>query len=169
MPAKPRSQDRKILSNAVISLCFWNGIGSLCTPVIRRLGHREQEFKHLLCPGLFFLLSDKQTVSQEMGSTQAVSACIVIIAGPTVVHDSALKVRPDPYRFQRLLPAFAVPAVESQQACRVHMDPMQESFDAYSRFISMLKRGGDQQGFEMLDGWLQLLGSFSNPIHQGGF
>jgi hypothetical protein len=49
--------------------------------VIRCLAHRKQEVKHLLCPGLFFLLADKETVSQEMSPTQTVRACVMIIAG----------------------------------------------------------------------------------------
>jgi hypothetical protein len=89
--------------------------------------------------------------------------------GPTIMHGSTVKVRPNPNRLQRLMPAFTVPAVERQPVGRVHMDPMQQSFDAYSRFISMLKWTGDQQGFEMLNRWLQLLGCFSYPIDDGRF
>ena len=74
MNGKPRSEHRKILSDSVVSLLFGDGPGSLSAPPLSGFGHGEQEVEHLLRPGLLFLLNHVETVTQEMGCAQAMSA-----------------------------------------------------------------------------------------------
>ncbi len=88
-----------------------------------------------------------------MGSTQAMSTGVVIVAGPTVMHRPPLKAGPDPNLFQCLVSSFAVPGIQGQPACRIDMHPMEQSLDADACFIGVLERASYKQRFDALDGW----------------
>src|SRR5258708_25074526 len=101
-----------------------------------------------------------------MGSTQAMSAWVVVVTGPTVVHHSSAKARPNPNLFQGFLSAFAMPGVQSQPSCGIDMHPMQQPFDTDARFISVLQGASDEQRFEALDRRSERFGGLRNPIDQ---
>lgn len=152
MSGKPRSEHRKILRDPVFSFLLGDSPGSLLAPPLGGFGHGKQQVKHLLCPGRLFLLNYVETITQEMGSAQAMSARVGIVADPPIVHRSANEPWPDPNGFERLPSSFAMPRIERQPSGGIDMHLMQKSFDAYSRFIGMLKRARDEQRLDALDG-----------------
>src|SRR5713226_934071 len=116
MGGKPASQHVKIACHPSVSSLFGQRSGTLSPKVLRFLHHQEQDLHHLLSPGLVFLLGDKETIPQEVCSTDGVCTSVTIITAPPVMHSPPGKLRPDPHLLNRLLPPVAVPNIQGKQA-----------------------------------------------------
>src|SRR5579859_160443 len=88
-------QNLEVVSDPVVTLDGGNSGQVEQTPLVARVMQIEQEVLHLGGPLLLLLLGDARTISQEVGSTDAVSTIIGIIAHQSIVHASPCKARPD--------------------------------------------------------------------------
>src|SRR5450755_463082 len=162
-------QDLKIPGNPFITLQRRQAGVLTLTPLLTGFMQIKQKIVHLGGPGLLFLLSDSGTVSQQMGSTQAMSAPIRIIACQAVMHASACKTRPDANLIHGWLATRLMPRQVSQIPGAVDMQPMKHSIDANARLISMLKRTCNQELGNTLHRGSQPLGGHCCPLDQRGF
>src|ERR1700730_14713356 len=89
------SQDLKIPGHPLVTLNGRQRAVLKLTPLLPGCMRIKQKIVHLSSPGLLFLLSYRRTVAQQVGSTEAMSASIGIIACQPVMHTSACKTRPD--------------------------------------------------------------------------
>src|SRR6266853_746168 len=162
-------QDLEIARDPVVALESGNSGQVAQTPLVARVMQIEQEVVHLGGPLLMLLLGHCHTVSHEVGPTDAVNTSIRIIAGKTVVHASPGKARPDADLVHGLSASRAMPGQMGQQACAVHMQPMQHSIHADAGLISMLEVAGDNQLSNALARRSQPLCRQFTPLDQGAF
>src|SRR6266851_2375798 len=163
------SQNLEIASDPVIALDGGNRGPLEETPLLARIMQIEQEVLHLGGPLLMLLFGDSRTISHEVGSTDAVSALIGIIARQSVVHASPGKARPDADLVHGLPTSRRMPSQMRQEAGAVHMQPMQHPIHADTCLISMLEPTGHEQLGNALDRRSQPLCCQFAPLDQGSF
>src|SRR5712691_1660833 len=164
-----RRQNLKIARDPVVALDGGNSGYVEQTPLLTGVLQIEQEVPHLPSPLLMLLLGDCCTIAQKVGSTEAVSALIAIIARQSIVHPSSGKARPDADLVHGLPTARRMPGQMRQEAGAVHRQPMQHPIHADAGLISMLHPTGHTQLGNTLDRRSQsLCGQFA-PLHQGAF
>ena len=129
----------------------------------------KQEVVHLGSPRLVFLFSNSGTVSHEMGTTNAVSTPISIIAGESVVHPSTSEAGPDANLVHSQFASGLMPGQMGEPGGTVDMEPMQHPVDANTRFISMHERTGSKQIGYALHCRSQAFCARLTPMEQGRF
>src|SRR5713226_4138810 len=162
-------QNLEITSDPFVALGGGNRGQVEQTPLVARFMQIKQAVLHLHGPLLMLLLGDSRTIAHEMCSADAVSTVIRIIAHQSIVHASPGKARPDADLVHGLPASRRMPGQMRQEACAVHMQPMQHPIHADAGLISMLEPTGTDQFGHALDRWSQPLGCQFAPLYQGSF
>src|SRR5712692_7692720 len=162
-------QNLEIASDPFITLDGGNRGQVEQAPLLAGVMQIEQEVLHLHGPLLLLLLGDSRTISHEVGSTDAVSTVIGIIAHQSIVHASPYKARPDADLVHGLSTSRRMPRQMRQEAGAVHMQPMQHPIHADAGLISMLEPTGHDQVGNALDRRSQPLCCQFAPLQQGCF
>src|SRR5216684_1177605 len=139
------SQNLEIARDPVVALDGGHSGQVEETPLLACFMQIEQEVLHLGGPLLMLLLGDSRTIAHEMCSTDTVRTVIGIIAGQSVVHAAPCKARPDADLVHGLPASRPMPSQMRQEACAVHMQPMQHPIHADACLISMLELAGHEQ------------------------
>src|SRR5689334_6032145 len=104
-----------------------------------------------------------------MSPTEAMSAVVLIVTGPTIMHRSPLEKGPNSKGVEGLLPSFAVPAIAGKPTRCRHMHPVQDPLDPYARFVGMKQLTLQEQRFHALVSGFKGVRGLLNPIEQGSF
>src|SRR5579885_268615 len=101
-----------------------------------------------------------------MGTTEAMGAGIVIVAGPAIM-DGATRIRQqNPLSVDAELAALARAAIQSQPLGGIDMEPMQQPFDSPARFIHMVQFLPEQALFDHLYRRTKRVCGSENPVEE---
>src|SRR6266516_3999235 len=101
-----------------------------------------------------------------MRPTHAMRTRVVIITAQAVMDRSPRVLRQNPDSIHCFVSSLPMPVVECQPAGRIDMKPVQQSFDASSRFIHMIQLLRQQQLFENLHRRGERAGCLLDPVGQ---
>src|SRR5579875_3540101 len=142
---------------------------ALCSCLVRRFFHRQQQVFEVSGPGSPVLLSLKDQFTQHMHQTERMLTAIQEVGGHAVVDTDACEVGQDANAVQGLLPSAGIDLIMRQPCRTADVLPVALSRYPHARFVLMHDGGLPQSLFDLLLHVYQLVGATLDQFAHRGF